>query len=106
MPTSTNQSPEQRARDVIDTQLREAGWVIQSNQEINFADGAGQAIREYHTNTGPADYVLFVDGQPVGVIEAKKETLGMAITTVEEQTAGYAASKLQWIQQGLSLIHI
>jgi hypothetical protein len=28
--------------------------------EINFNEGEGQAIREYHTDTGPADYVLFL----------------------------------------------
>jgi type I restriction enzyme R subunit len=42
--------------------------------------------------------VLFVDKQPVGVIEAKKETLGHNITTVEDQTKDYADAKLKWVQ--------
>ncbi|WP_243976576.1 hypothetical protein [Vibrio natriegens] len=33
----------------------------------------GQAIREYQTDVGPADYVLFVDNKAVGVIKAKRE---------------------------------
>ena len=94
-----NQNPEQVARDLIDAQLRAAGWVVQDKKFINFHDGEGQAIREYHTDTGPADYVLFVDGRPVGVIEAKKETLGHNLTTVEDQTAEYGSAKLKWIQK-------
>ncbi len=98
MAGSSNQTPEQVARDAIDAQLRASGWDVQSKDAINFHTGEGQAVREYTTDTGPADYVLFVDGQPIGVIEAKKETLGHNITPVEEQTAGYATAKLKWIQ--------
>ena len=97
-PTTPNQNPEQVARDAIDTQLRAAGWAIQPKDAINFSEGSGQAVREYTTDSGPADYVLFVDGKPVGVVEAKKETLGQNITTVEDQTADYASAKLRWIQ--------
>jgi type I restriction enzyme R subunit len=95
---SPNQNPEQIARDAIDAQLRASGWAVQAKDAINFSAGEGQAVREYTTDTGPADYVLFIDGQPVGVIEAKKETLGANITTVEEQTSDYAAAKLKWVQ--------
>ncbi len=70
---SSNQNPEQIARDAIDAQLRAGGWTVQSKDAINFHEGNGQAVREYVTDTGPADYVLFVDGQPVGVIEAKTD---------------------------------
>jgi type I restriction enzyme R subunit len=98
MAGSPNQNPEQIARDAIDAQLRAAGWAIQAKDAIDFHAGEGQAVREYTTDTGPADYVLFVDGQPVGVIEAKKETLGQNITVVEDQTADYSAAKLKWVQ--------
>jgi type I restriction enzyme R subunit len=96
---SPNQNPEQIARDAIDAQLRDAGWAVQSKDAIDFHVGLGQAVREYATDTGPADYVLFVNGVPVGVIEAKKETLGHNLTTIEEQTTGYAAAKLRYIQR-------
>ena len=36
----------------------------------------GYAIREYQTDTGPADYVLFVDQKAGGVIEAKPRHQG------------------------------
>lgn len=94
----TNQNPEQKARDQIDAQLRSAGWAVQDKDAINLHAGEGQAVREYATDTGPADYVLFVDKKPVGVIEAKKETLGHNITTVEEQTVDYSVARLKWIQ--------
>ena len=93
-----NQTPEQKARDKIDQMLRAAGWSVQEKTTFDFNAGDGQAIREYHTDSGPADYVLFVDKKPVGVIEAKKETLGQNITTVEDQTKDYAGAKLKWIQ--------
>lgn len=92
-----NQNPEQTARDRIDAMLAESGWLVQDNQAINFNAGLGIAVREYRTDVGPADYVLFVDKQAVGVIEAKKEAMGQNITTVEEQTADYASAKLKWV---------
>jgi type I restriction enzyme R subunit len=95
---SPNQNPEQIARDAIDAQLASAGWVVQSKAAIDFRIGEGQAVREYATDSGPADYVLFVDGHAVGVIEAKKETVGHNITTAEDQSSDYAAAKLRYIQ--------
>jgi type I restriction enzyme R subunit len=92
-----NQNPEQKARDNIDALLEQAGWVVQSAKKIDFNVGQGQAVREYQTDVGPADYVFFVDKKAVGVIEAKKEELGHKITEVEEQTEGYAAAKLKWV---------
>ncbi len=91
-----NQSPEQIARDTIDKMLKASGWAVQNKRNINLNDGIGQAIREYQTDVGPADYVLFVDKQAVGVIEAKPEDWGHKITTVEDQSSGYAAATLKW----------
>ncbi len=73
-----NQSPEEIARDTIDRQLQVCGWIIQKKKEINLNAGVGIAVREYQTDVGPADYVLFVDKKPVGVIEAKKEAFIVA----------------------------
>ncbi|MEW8509001.1 MAG: DEAD/DEAH box helicase family protein, partial [Candidatus Thiodiazotropha sp.] len=89
--------PEQKARDNIDKMLADAGWVVQNKKAIDFNAGLGIAVREYQTDVGPADYVLFVDKKAVGVIEAKPEDWGQKITTVEEQSGGYAAAKLKWV---------
>jgi type I restriction enzyme R subunit len=94
---AANQTPEQQARDRIDALLRDAGWVVQSKQRFDLGAGLGVAIREYQTDAGPADYVLFVDRQPVGVIEAKREEAGHRLTVVEEQSTEYANSKLKYL---------
>lgn len=100
---TANQSPEQIARDAIDRQLERAGWRVQDKAAINFNAGLGIAVREYQTDVGPADYVLFADRQPVGVVEAKPESWGERLTTAEEQSSGYAAAKLKWIEEGAPL---
>ena len=79
-----NQNPEQKARDNIDKMLLLAGWIIQNKNQINLDQGLGQAVREYQTDVGPADYVLFVGKSAVGIIEAKAAKLGHNITTVEK----------------------
>ena len=90
-----NQNPEQIARDNIDKQLLACGWIIQDKKKFNLAAGLGIAIREYQTDIGPADYVLFVDKKAVGIIEAKREEEGVRLTTVEEQSSQYANAKLR-----------
>nr|WP_294932900.1 DEAD/DEAH box helicase family protein [uncultured Flavobacterium sp.] len=91
-----NQNPEQIARDNIDKQLILCGWIIQDKKKVNLAAGLGIAIREYQTDIGPADYVLFVDRKAVGIIEAKREEEGLHLTsTVQEQSVQYANAKLR-----------
>lgn len=90
-----NQNPEQIARDRIDAMLIEAGWLVQSKGEVNLSKGLGVAVREVNTESGPADYVLFVNAKPVGLIEAKAEDLGYKLLSVEEQSARYYTAALK-----------
>ncbi|MBF8962947.1 DEAD/DEAH box helicase family protein [Pontibacter sp. FD36] len=92
-----NQNPEQIARDQIDDLLIASGWVIQDKNKVNLAAATGIAIREYQTDVGPADYVLFVDTKPVGIIEAKREEEGHKLTVHEDQSIAYATAKLKHI---------
>jgi type I restriction enzyme, R subunit len=92
-----NQNPEQLARDKVDYELTRSGWVIQNKNQINLNAASGIAIREYQTDIGPADYVLFVDKKPVGIIEAKRAEEGVHLTMHEEQTEGYATAKLKYL---------
>ena len=94
----TNQNPEQIARDLIDQQLIECGWVIQKKKQIDLYAAPGVAVTEYQTDIGPADYVLFVDARPVGIIEAKKADEGVHLTIHEEQSKDYATSKLKYLK--------
>ncbi len=89
-------TPEQKARENIDKQLQQAGWIVQDYKAINPSAGLGIAVREYPTESGSADYILFIDRKPVGVIEAKKE--GHTLSQVHEaQTVRYAADELKFI---------
>ena len=90
--------PEQKARKVIDKKLEQSGWIIQDVKRLNPTVSRGVVVREFPTDTGPVDYALFVNGIPVGVIEAKKSEAGENITTVEEQSARYANSTFKWIK--------
>ncbi|HNV71676.1 MAG TPA: DEAD/DEAH box helicase family protein, partial [Candidatus Ozemobacteraceae bacterium] len=83
-------TPEQEARQRIDRQFDEAGWKVQNRDEANLAAGRGVAIREFKLKSGHgfADYLLFVDGHAVGVLEAKPTDF--TLTGVEVQAAKYA----------------
>ncbi len=79
----------------IDEQLAACGWVVQDYKHAAVAAAQGVAVREVPTDAGPADYVLFVDRQAVGVIEAKKA--GTTLTGVEPQTRKYQVSSPDWV---------
>ena len=97
MSREANRNPEQIARDRIDERLRASGWHVQNRNDIDFNAGLGIAVREYQTDIGPADYVLFMDKHAVGVVEAKPDSMGAKLTAVEGQSAGYANAKLKWV---------
>ena len=84
------EKPEEKTRKTIDRLLTEAGWLVQSRDETNISAGRGVAIREFPLKTGYgyADYLLYVDGAPAGVVEAKKE--GTTLTGYEIQSEKYS----------------
>jgi len=89
-------TPEQTARETIDKMLVASGWAVQSKKDLNPSAALGVAVREYDTDAGPADYILFVDRVPVGVVEAKKPEEAEKFTVHEAQAEGYATAKLRW----------
>ncbi len=91
-------TPEEKARITIDKKLIESGWAIQDVKTLNLSASLGVAVREFPTSTGPVDYALFVEGVPVGVVEAKKTDVGENITAVEGQSSRYANSTFKWIR--------
>jgi type I restriction enzyme, R subunit len=81
-------TPEQRARQIIDELLRDAGWVIQDYPAtFNRNAAPGVAVREFPLPAGPCDYLLFVDGRAAGVVEAKRS--GATLSGVAEQSEKY-----------------
>ena len=89
-------TPEEEARRNIDKQLIQAGWIVQDYKNLNPSAGLGIAVREYPTESGSADYILFINRNPVGVIEAKK--VGHTLSQVHDQTTRYAADELKFIK--------
>jgi type I restriction enzyme, R subunit len=81
---------EARARVLIDGQLQAAGWAVQDGRALNLFGGQGIAVRErvMAPGHGRVDYLLYVDRQVVGVIEAKP--LGTTLSGVEWQSSMYA----------------
>lgn len=96
-------TPEQKAREAIDQRLTQSGWILQDMRQLNPVAGPGVAVREFPTSTGPVDYALFVDGTPVGVVEAKADEKGQDITTVEGQSSRYAGSTFKWVKTGYTI---
>ena len=89
---------EAKARKKIDQQLAVAGWIVQSHKDANVAAGSGVAVREFvlEKGHGRVDYLLFVNGQPAGVIEAKPE--GTTLVEVEHQAGRYVDGLPDWIK--------
>ena len=87
---------EAETREEIDVKLEAAGWIIQDKKAMNLFAGEqgihGVAVREMDTDTGPADYMLFVDSKACGVIEAKRE--GTQLGGVAEKIKGDGGIKL------------
>ena len=88
---SRHDTPEQRARHRIDAAFAASGWIVQDRDQMNVSAGRGVAVREFRLKPphGYADYLLFVDGEAVGVLEAKAE--GHTLSGVEPQAKKYAA---------------
>lgn len=89
-------TPEALARKTIDALLGAAGWTTQDISTLNLSASRGVAVREMQSHGGPADYILFVDGKALGIVEAKKE--GTTLSAVAEQSARYTAA-MKWIPQ-------
>jgi type I restriction enzyme R subunit len=53
-------TPEQKARIEIDKKLATSGWLLQDKKEFNPAAAQGVVVREFITDSGPVDYLLFV----------------------------------------------
>ncbi|MGN0359113.1 MAG: hypothetical protein ACI4EM_00055, partial [Hominisplanchenecus sp.] len=64
--------PEEKARVKIDKQLRNAGWDIVARNEYlpNSTSAVKEALMGGNTES---DYLLFIDGKAIAVVEAKRE---------------------------------
>jgi type I restriction enzyme R subunit len=88
---------EATTRQLIDQQLRQAGWLVDS-VELRYAKGTrpekgkNLAIAEWPTANGPADYVLFVGLTPIAAVEAKRKNtdVSAALQQAKRYSRGFA----------------
>lgn len=88
-PSSESERHTRKSR--IDPRLRAWGWEIVPFDPARPLSGyRHHAIEEFPTANGPADYALVVDGTLLGVVEAKKVTLGPqnVLTQAERYSKG------------------
>lgn len=89
------QLDEADTRKLIDRQLRQAGWEVDSvalkyNKGARPEKNRNRAIAEWPTESGPADYVLFVGLVPIAVVEAKRKNID--VSAALQQAKRYSRS--------------
>jgi type I restriction enzyme R subunit len=90
---SLTESERRTRRQRVDPALKSQGWkIVPYDGARPLSDYSGHAIAEYPTENGPADYALVVGGQLLGIVEAKKVTLGPqnVLTQAERYSKGAA----------------
>ena len=86
--------PEELARVKIDKQLSDAGWDIVSRFE--YLPNSTSAIKEALMIGGKeSDYLLFIDGKAIAVVEAKKEENNLG-KDVADQAEDYSVNPQGW----------
>src|SRR3989344_5005404 len=83
--------PEDKTRhELINPLLNKCGWDIQYYKNANINSKKGVAVEYFQMSkeVGEADYVLFINGEAVGIIEAKKE--GETLSGKEFQSEKYS----------------
>jgi type I restriction enzyme R subunit len=88
---SENNSEWLTRKRLVDPKLKAAGWRIVPFKPNTSLDSYERcAIEEFETANGPADYALCVDGRILGIVEAKKLTLGpqSVLTQAERYSKG------------------
>lgn len=86
--------PEEKARVKIDKQLRNAGWDIVARDEYlpNSTSAVKEALMGGNTES---DYLLFIDGKAIAVVEAKREDNPLG-DKVKKQAEEYAVTPQKW----------
>ncbi len=89
------ESESETRRTRIDPVLIEQGWeVVPFDPSRPLIAYTNHAVTEFPTAEGPADYALLVAGRPLGIVEAKRLTLGPqnVLTQSERYSKGVQGS--------------
>jgi type I restriction enzyme R subunit len=95
-------------KKLIDGMLTSAGWRVvpfKAGKPVSAYDAC--AIEEYPTENGPADYALCVGGQILGIVEAKKLSLGPqnVLVQAERYSRGVSQAGLASGQFGVPFLY-
>src|SRR6267378_2185250 len=92
---------------LIDSMLKAAGWKVVPFVEGKLAAQDRCAIEEYPTSAGPADYALCANGQIIGIVEAKKLTLGPqnVLSQAERYSKGLKQTGLRFGEFGVPFLY-
>ena len=103
VPSSQGEETEWKTRQTrINKRLVEAGWGIVRKGAVRPARFYQQhALEEYPTDNGPADYALCADGGVVGIVEAKKLSLGPQNVLVQAERYARGVSQSPFNFRGL-----
>jgi type I restriction enzyme R subunit len=108
LPPSPSVSEWLTRKQLIDSMLRASGWKV-----VPYVEGrplTGQhcfAIEEYPTLAGPADYALCANGQIIGIVEAKKLTLGPqnVLSQAERYSRGLKQPGIHFGEYGVPFLY-
>lgn len=90
--------PEEKARQIIDRIFDEAGWAVVNRDHYSPAITAVAVEEGLLKGNLEADYLLFLNGKAVGVLEAKKETTSVYANKVADQAVRYTRCVPSWCQ--------
>ncbi|MDB5392324.1 MAG: type restriction enzyme res subunit [Planctomycetaceae bacterium] len=86
-------------KKIINGMLQKCGWeIVPFDLATPLSNYARHAVEEFPTENGPADYAMFVDGRCLGVVEAKRQTVGpqSAVVQAERYSRGMPATGPTW----------
>ena len=91
-------TPEEKARIIIDNQLSDAGWLVINRDEYTpsaHACAVREGLMNLHGANLEADYLLFIEGKAVGVVEAKRAENPLG-EDVQLQALNYTKNLPKW----------
>ncbi len=91
-------TPEQIAREKIDRMFADAGWAVVDRHHYSPEISAVAVEEGLMQGNCEADYLLFINGKAVGVLEAKRQEVDVTDSIVAEQAEHYTRSVPNWCQ--------
>lgn len=96
-------TPEGKARQIINQKLEDAGWKVVCRDDYSPVISAVAIVEGLLERQLEADYLLFLEGKAIGVLEAKKEEISLSdftetLRTTSKQAENYTRRLLNWYQ--------